>query len=69
MRLLFTIIWKEFTQLRADPLMIRLIVLPVFLQMFVLGYAITTEVRNTTITVLDRSNTPQSVSLVQTILT
>jgi len=68
MRLLFTIIWKEFTQLRADPLMIRLIVLPVFLQMFVLGYAITTEVRNTTITVLDRSNTPQSVSLVQTIL-
>jgi ABC-2 type transport system permease protein len=36
--------------------------------MFFLGYAITTEVKNTTITVLDRSNTPESASLVQTIL-
>ena len=42
--------------------------MPVFLQMFVLGYALTTEVKNITITILDRSNTPQSVSLVQSVL-
>ena len=62
------IIWKEFTQIRSDPLVIRLIIFPVVLQMFVLGYALTTEVKNTTITVLDRSNTPESVSLVQTVI-
>jgi ABC-2 type transport system permease protein len=62
------IIWKEFTQIRSDPLIIRLIIFPVVLQMFVLGYAITTEVKNTALTVLDRSNTPESASLVQTIV-
>jgi len=61
------IVWKEFTQIRSDPLIIRLIIFPVVLQMFVLGYALTTEVKNTTITFLDRSDTPESVSLVQAI--
>ena len=68
MRFLRLMIWKEFSQIRRDPLTIRLIIMPVVVQMFVLGYAITTEVKNTTITILDRSNTPQSASLVQTIL-
>jgi len=62
------IVWKEFTQIRSDPIVIRLIIVPVILQMFVLGYALTTEVKNTTLAILDRSNTPESVSLVQTIL-
>ncbi len=62
------IVWKELAQIRSDPLIIRLIIFPVILQMFVLGYALTTEVKHTTITVLDRSNTPQSVSLVQTVI-
>ncbi len=61
-------IWKEFTQIRSDPMIMRLIIMPVVIQMFILGYAITTEVKNTGITVLDRSNTPQSVSLVQNII-
>jgi ABC-2 type transport system permease protein len=39
-------------------------IFPVFLQMFVLGYAITTEVKNTTITIVDKSRTPQSASLI-----
>ena len=68
MKFLRLIIWKEFTQIRSDPLTIRLIILPVFVQMFILGYALTTEVKNVTITVLDRSNTPESVSLVQAVL-
>ena len=57
------IIWKELKQIKADPLMVRLMIFPVFLQMFVLGYAITTEVKNTTLTIVDKSNTPQSASL------
>jgi ABC-2 type transport system permease protein len=58
------IIWKELKQIKADPLMIRLMIFPVFLQMFVLGYALTTEVKNTTITIVDKSRTPQSASLI-----
>jgi ABC-2 type transport system permease protein len=68
MKFIRLIVWKEFTQIRSDPMIIRLIILPVLIQMFFLGYAITTEVKNTTITVVDRSNTPESVSLVQTML-
>jgi ABC-2 type transport system permease protein len=59
------ITWKELKQIKADPLMIRLIIFPVLLQMFVMGYALTTEVKNTTLTVVDKSNTPQSASLIQ----
>ncbi|HAJ79846.1 MAG TPA: ABC transporter permease [Fibrobacteres bacterium] len=67
MNFIKAIIIKELRQLKADPIMGKLIIFPVLIQMFVLGYAITTEVKNTTITIVDKSNTPQSVSLVQTI--
>ena len=63
-----TIIWKELKQLKADPIMSRLIVVPVVVQMFVLGYAVTTEVKNTTVTIVDKSDTPQSASLTQAIV-
>jgi len=56
MKLIRAIIQKELKQLKADPVMSRLIVVPVFIQLFVLGYAITTEVKNTTITVFDKCN-------------
>ncbi len=68
MNLLQTMIWKELKQIKADPIMSRLIVLPVLVQMFVLGYAITTEVKNTTLTIVDKCNTPQSRSLIQDIV-
>jgi ABC-2 type transport system permease protein len=68
MKLIATIIWKEIKQIKADPIMIRLIIFPVFIQMFVLGYAITTEVKNTTLTIVDKCSTPQSASLIQTIV-
>ena len=48
--------------------MSRLIVMPVIIQMFVLGYAITTEVKNTTLTIVDYSNTPLSASLTQAVI-
>ncbi|MFW5774905.1 MAG: ABC transporter permease [Chitinivibrionales bacterium] len=57
------LIWKEFVHLFHDPIGIRLMILPVVIQVFVLGYAITTEVKNTPVTICDRSNSPQSRSL------
>jgi len=68
MNLIRAIIWKELKQLKADPIMSRLIIVPVIVQMFVLGYAITTEVKNTTLTIVDYSKTPLSASLTRAIV-
>ncbi len=68
MNLIRTMIWKEMKQIKADPIMSRLIVIPVLVQMFVLGYAITTEVKNTTLTVVDKCNSTESRSLIQDIV-
>ncbi len=64
MRSIFTLIWKEFAHIKADPLMVRLIFFPVLVQLFVIGYAITTDVKNTPIAVVDYSNTPVSRDLI-----
>ncbi|MBD3346410.1 MAG: ABC transporter permease subunit [Chitinivibrionales bacterium] len=64
MRYIRLIVWKEFSHIKADPLMMRLIVLPVLVQLFVIGYALTTEVKNTPVAVLDWSGTPRSRSLI-----
>ncbi|MDD5674845.1 MAG: ABC transporter permease [Chitinivibrionales bacterium] len=58
-----TMIWKEFTQIRADSLTLRLMIAPILIQLFILAYALTTEVKNTPVAVLDRCNTPQSADL------
>ncbi len=60
-------IWKEFAHIRADELSMRLMIAPVFVMLFVLGYALTTEVKNIDVGVVDRSATPESRSLVETI--
>ncbi len=65
MRHVRTIAWKELSHIRADPLMIRLIFLPVLAQLLVIGYALTTEVRHTPLAVLDRNRSPQSRSLIR----
>lgn len=63
------IIRKEFRQIKADPVMIRLMVAPALVQLFVIGYALTTEVRHVPFAVVDRSATPQSVSLAESFKT
>jgi ABC-2 type transport system permease protein len=68
MNLVRTMVWKEMKQIKADPIMSRLIVIPVLIQMFVLGYAITTEVKNTTLTIVDNCNSSNSQSLIQDIV-
>lgn len=67
MNLIRLIAWKEFKHIKSDPLMVRLMIFPVIAQLFVLGYALTIEVKNVPIAILDRSRTPQSVSLVSVI--
>jgi ABC-2 type transport system permease protein len=61
------IMWKEFKYVRNDEITVRLIFLPIFVQMFVLGYTITTEVKNITVTSLDHCRTPQSAALVRAV--
>ena len=60
-------IWKEFSHIRADRLSIRLMIFPVFLQLLIMGYALTTEVKNIDVAMVDECNTPESRSLVETI--
>ena len=67
MRQIRLIAANEFAHIKADPLMVRLILFPVLLQLFVFGYALTTEVKNTPIAVVDRSATPQSRSLIASV--
>jgi ABC-2 type transport system permease protein len=60
-------IWKEFAHIKADKFSLRLMIFPVFGMLFILGYALNTEVKNIDITVVDLSLTPQSRSLTETI--
>jgi ABC-2 type transport system permease protein len=54
---------KEFLHIRNDKLSVRLMVFPVFIQLFVLGYALNTVVTHTPVAFCDFSRTPLSRSL------
>lgn len=69
MKLTRWMIWKEFAHIRNDKLSIRLMIFPVILQIFVLGYALTTEVLNTPVAVIDLSSSPSSRALIEHIRT
>jgi len=60
-------IWKEFRHIRADKLSVRLMVIPVFAQLLIMGYALTTEVKNIDVAMVDECMTPGSRSLMETI--
>ena len=64
MKLFRLIVWKEFQHLRRDPAALRMLLILPMVQLFVLGYALNTEVRNTPIAVLDRCQCPASASLI-----
>jgi ABC-2 type transport system permease protein len=64
MKLFRLIVWKEFQHLRRDPAALRMLLILPIVQLFVLGYALTTEVRHTPIAVLDRCQCPASASLI-----
>ncbi|MGD8402538.1 MAG: ABC transporter permease [Anaerolineales bacterium] len=60
---LFSIIRKEFIQILRDPRTLAMILLIPVMQLFLLGYAATTDVRNVPIAVWDQSRSPESRAL------
>ena len=59
------IIRKEFLQLRRDPRLLRIVILAPLFQLFVFGYAATTDVRHISTAVYDEDRSPASRALVQ----
>jgi len=57
------LIWKEFTQLRRDPLLIRLLLLMPVLQLIMFGYVVAVDVRNLSTAVVDLDQTVASRQL------
>ena len=60
---LLSIIRKEFIQIFRDPRTLGLILVMPIVQLFLLGYAATTDVKNVPIAVWDQSRTPESRAL------
>ncbi len=57
------LIWKEFIQLRRDPLLIRLLLLMPVLQLILFGYVVAVDVRNLPTAVIDLDRTATSRKL------
>ena len=57
------LIWKEFTQLRRDPLLIRLLLMMPVLQLILFGYVVAVDVRNLSTAVVDLDRTSVSRGL------
>lgn len=60
---LLSIIRKEFIQIFRDPRTLALILVMPVIQLFLLGYAATTDVKNVSIAVWDQSRSPESRAL------
>jgi ABC-2 type transport system permease protein len=63
---LISIIRKEFIQIFRDPRTLGLMLVMPIVQLFLLGYAATTDVKNVPIAVWDQSRTPESRALLDT---
>src|SRR5512137_687588 len=60
---LLSIIRKEFIQIFRDKRTLALILVIPIMQLFLLGYAATNDVRNVPLAVYDQSNSPESRAL------
>ena len=60
---IYSIIRKEFTQILRDPRTLVLVIVMPIMQLLLLGYAATSDVRNIGMAVWDQSQTPQSRAL------
>lgn len=60
---LIAIIRKEFIQIFRDPRTLVLVIVMPMLQLFLLGYAATTDIKNISLAVWDQSKSPQSRAL------
>lgn len=57
------LIWKEFTQLRRDPLLVRLLLLMPVVQLIMFGYVVAADIRHLTTAVVDLDRTVASRQL------
>ena len=64
MRRLLFMVWKELLELRQDRRMLPIVFVAPVIQLIVLGYAATTDVRDVPMVVVDQDGTPASRSLV-----
>jgi ABC-2 type transport system permease protein len=64
MRRIRLLMWKELIELRQDPRLFAIVVLAPILQLFMLAYAATTDIRNVPIVVADADRTAASRELV-----
>ena len=60
---IFSVIRKEFQQIWRDPRTLAMIIIIPIMELFLLGYAATTDVRNISMAVWDQSKTTESRSL------
>jgi len=65
MRRIRTLMWKEFLELRQTPRLVGLIVVAPLLQLTMLGYAATTDVKDVPVVVVDGDRTPRSREILQ----
>jgi ABC-2 type transport system permease protein len=65
MRRLLFLVWKELLELRQDRRMLPIVFVAPVLQLIVLGYAATTDVKNVPMVVVDQDRTPASQELVE----
>ena len=60
-----SLIHKEFIQIRRDPRTLALIIVIPVMQIFLLGYAATNDIRNVSMVVYDLDRSPQSRALIE----
>src|SRR3954469_23629236 len=64
MRRIRFLIWKELIELRQDPRLLVIVILAPIIQLFMLAYAATTDVRNVPIVVADADRSIESRDLI-----
>jgi ABC-2 type transport system permease protein len=62
---LMSLIRKEFLQIRRDPRTLILVIVIPIMQMFLMGYSATNDVRNIPLIVLDQDRSPQARALLE----
>ena len=64
MRRIRILVWKELIELRRDPRLFGIVIMAPIIQLFLLGYAATTDVRNVAMVVTDADRSRESRELI-----
>ncbi len=64
MRRIRFLIWKELLELKADPRLVGIVVVAPLIQLFMLGYAATTDIRDVPVVIADADRTGASRELI-----